>query len=69
MSLLLLQTKSSVPMRSSKVKMLVQKWQAIKEQDEVLPEDESDEEDQAAKSVAQIQEWKKEQILRYFFQS
>lgn len=56
--------KSSV-MRSSKVKKmssLVQKWQAIKKQDEVLSEEESDEEGHAAKSEAQIQQWRKEQI-------
>ena len=43
---------------------LVQKWQAIKKQGEVSSEDESDEEDHAAKSEAQIQLWRKEQILR-----
>ena len=44
---------------------LVQKWQAIKRREEVLSEDESDEEDQAAKSEAQIQQWRQEQIERY----
>lgn len=46
---------------------LVQKWQAIKRQEEVLSEDESDEEDQAAKTEAQIQQWRQEQIERYLF--
>ena len=44
---------------------LVQKWQAIKRQEEVISEDESDEEDQAAKTEAQIQQWRQEQIERY----
>lgn len=57
--------KSSAQMRSTKVKKmssLVQKWQAIKKQGEVSSEDESDEDDHAAKSEAQIQLWRKEQI-------
>jgi predicted GIY-YIG superfamily endonuclease len=45
---------------------LVQKWQAIKRQEEVLSEEESDEEDQAAKAEAQIKQWRQEQITRYF---
>ncbi|CAB3997883.1 Hypothetical predicted protein, partial [Paramuricea clavata] len=56
---------SSVPIRTSKVKQmssLVQKWQAIKRQEEVLSEDESDEEDYAAKNEAQIEQWRQEQI-------
>ena len=43
---------------------LVQKWQAIKKQDEVSSEDESDEEEQAAKAEAQILQWRKDQIQR-----
>ena len=55
---------SSVSIRTSKVKQmssLVQKWQAIKKQEEAS-EDESDEEDLAAKAEAQIQQWRQEQI-------
>jgi hypothetical protein len=44
---------------------LVQKWQAIKRQEEVLSEDESDEEDCAAKNEAHIEQWRQEQITRY----
>ena len=44
---------------------LVQKWQAIKKQEEELSEDESDEEDRAAKTEAQIEQWRQEQITRY----
>ena len=43
---------------------LVQKWQAIKKQEEAS-EDESDEEDHAAKAEAQIEQWRQEQITRY----
>lgn len=45
---------------------LVQKWQAIKKQEEEnLSDDESDEEDHAAKTEAQIEQWRQEQITRY----
>ena len=46
---------------------LVQKWQAIKKQEEELSEDESDEEDRAAKTEAQIEQWRQEQITRYLY--
>ncbi|XP_028416445.1 formin-binding protein 4-like [Dendronephthya gigantea] len=58
-------SKSSGAIRTSKVKQmssLVQKWQAIKRQEEVLSEDESDEEHSAAKNEAQIEQWRQEQI-------
>ena len=42
---------------------LVQKWQAIKKQDEDWSEG-SDEEDRTAKSEASIEQWRQEQITR-----
>ncbi|XP_046861631.1 formin-binding protein 4-like [Xenia sp. Carnegie-2017] len=56
---------TSAPIRSSKVKQmssLVQKWQAIKQQEASISEEESEEEDFTTRTEAQIQQWRQEQI-------
>lgn len=45
---------------------LVQKWQAIKQQEASISEEESEEEDFTTRTEAQIQQWRQEQIERFF---
>ena len=50
--------------KARKVSSLVQKWQSIKQQEEPNLES-SEDEDEQNDPVKQIEEWKKEQLLRY----
>lgn len=45
---------------------LVRKWQAIKQQEASISEEESEEEDFTTRTEAQIQQWRQEQIERFF---